>query len=37
MIERKGWIDAAKGVTIILVVMGHLLDGFSGGGIMLIR
>lgn len=31
MIERKGWIDAAKGVTIILVVMGHLLDGFSGG------
>lgn len=31
--EREPWIDALKGVAIILVVLGHVLDGATGQGL----
>ena len=26
--ERKGWLDQAKGIGILLVVLGHMDQGF---------
>ena len=31
--ERQAWIDVARGVGVILVVYGHVLDGLVGGGL----
>lgn len=28
--ERERWIDGVKGIAIILVVLGHVLDGYIG-------
>ncbi len=31
---RQGWIDAAKGIGILLVVYGHAVDGLTGAGLL---
>lgn len=30
--ERESWLDACKGIAIILVVMGHIIDGNMAKG-----
>ena len=30
---REKWIDNAKGIAILLVIMGHVSGGLEGGGV----
>lgn len=32
MSKRLGWLDCCKGATILLVVLGHVADGYLSAG-----